>query len=138
MNRTVDATPASAHGLAGTSVAELSGTGRRERAEGMKIRVLVAEDHPLVREGVIRALERDPGMAIVGEADNGITALELARQLKPDVMVLDLRMPGLGGAVVLERLRAELPLSRDHQNTAKKCPKTLKEANAARAAPYLS
>ena len=72
----------------------------------MKIRVLVAEDHPLVREGVIRALERDPGIEVIGEADNGVTAMELGRTLKPDVVVLDLRMPGLGGAVVLERLRA--------------------------------
>src|SRR3954447_14640871 len=62
---------------------------RRAGAELMKIRVLVAEDHPLVREGVIRALERDPGLEVVGEADNGVTAMELARQLKPDVMVLD-------------------------------------------------
>ncbi len=138
MNRTVDAMPASAHGLAGTSVAELSGTGRRERAEGMKIRVLVAEDHPLVREGVIRALERDPGMAIVGEADNGITALDLARQLKPDVMVLDLRMPGLGGAVVLERLRAELPEIRALVMTANESPESLLDAVAAGAAGYLS
>src|SRR3954454_2948411 len=67
---------------------------RRAGAERMKIRVVVAEDHPLVREGVIRALERDPGIEVIGEADNGITAMELARQLKPDVMVLDLRMPG--------------------------------------------
>src|SRR3954466_11222870 len=82
---------------------------RRAGGERMKIRVLVAEDHPLVREGVIRALEHDPGIEVVGAADNGITAVELARELKPNVMVLDLRMPGLGGAVVLERLRAELP-----------------------------
>ena len=41
----------------------------------MKIRVLVAEDHPLVREGVIRALERYPGIEVIGDADNGITAM---------------------------------------------------------------
>src|SRR3954454_17888199 len=82
---------------------------RRAGGERMKIRVVVAEDHPLVRDGVIRALERDPAMQVIGEADHGITAMERARELKPDVMVLDLRMPGLGGAVVLERLRAELP-----------------------------
>jgi DNA-binding NarL/FixJ family response regulator len=104
----------------------------------VKIRVLVAEDHPLVREGVIRALERDPGIEVIGEADNGITAMELARQLKPDVMVLDLRMPGLGGAVVLERLRAELPEIRALVMTANESPESLLDAVAAGAAGYLS
>ena len=104
----------------------------------MKIRVLVAEDHPLVREGVIRALERDPGIEVIGEADNGITAMELARQLKPDVMVLDLRMPGVGGAVVLERLRAELPEIRALVMTANESPESLLDAVAAGAAGYLS
>jgi DNA-binding NarL/FixJ family response regulator len=142
MKSTLDAAPAFAkavaHMTADEAGAELSGSGRRERAEGMKIRVLVAEDHPLVREGVIRALERDPGMAIVGEAGNGITALELARELKPDVMVLDLRMPGLGGAVVLERLRAELPEIRALVMTANESPESLLDAIAAGAAGYLS
>jgi DNA-binding NarL/FixJ family response regulator len=104
----------------------------------MQIRVLVAEDHPLVREGIIRALERDPGIEIVGEADNGVTAMELARQLKPDVLVLDLRMPGLGGAVVLERLRAELPAIRALVMTANESPESLLDAVAAGAAGYLS
>jgi DNA-binding NarL/FixJ family response regulator len=111
---------------------------RRAGAERMQIRVLVAEDHPLVREGVIRALERDPGIEVIGEADNGITAMELARQLKPDVMVLDLRMPGLGGAVVLERLRAELPETRALVMTANESPESLLDAVAAGAAGYLS
>jgi two-component system NarL family response regulator len=118
--------------------AKASATARRAGAERMMIRVLVAEDHPLVREGIIRALERDPGMAIVGEADNGITAMELARELNPDVMVLDLRMPGLGGAVVLERLRAELPQVRALIMTANESPESLLDAVAAGAAGYLS
>src|SRR4051795_10939072 len=111
---------------------------RRAGAERMKIRVLVAEDHPLVREGVIRALEHDPGMQVVGEADNGITAMELARTLTPDVVVLDLRMPGLGGAVVLERLRAELPGINAPVMTANESPESLLDAVAAGAAGYLS
>src|SRR6201990_1365306 len=104
----------------------------------VKIRVVVAEDHPLVREGVIRALERDPGIEVIGEADNGITARELARELKPDVMGLDLRMPGLGGAVVLERLRAELPEIPALVMTANESPESLLDAVAAGAAGYLS
>jgi DNA-binding NarL/FixJ family response regulator len=111
---------------------------RRAGAGSMKISVLVAEDHPLVREGVIRALERDPGIDVIGEADNGLTAMELARELKPDVMVLDLRMPGLGGAVVLERLRSELPEIRALVMTANESPESLLDAVAAGAAGYLS
>jgi DNA-binding NarL/FixJ family response regulator len=111
---------------------------RRAGGDRMKIRVLVAEDHPLVREGIMRALERDPGIEVIGEADNGITAMDLARQLKPDVMVLDLRMPGLGGAAVLERLRAELPEIRALIMTANESPESLLDAVAAGAAGYLS
>jgi two-component system response regulator DevR len=111
---------------------------RRAGGERMKIRVLVAEDHPLVREGVMRALERDPGIEVIGDADNGITALELARVLKPDVMVLDLRMPGLGGAAVLERLKNELPEIRALVMTANESPESLLDAIAAGAAGYLS
>ena len=111
---------------------------RRGGSTAMKIRVLVAEDHPLVREGVIRALERDPGIEIVGETDNGLTAMELATKLRPDVIVLDLRMPGLGGSAVLERLRAELPEVRALVMTANESPEGLLDAIAAGAAGYLS
>ena len=142
MNSDIDATPGAARATAVTSTNEAgpkaSAAERRAGAERMSIRVLVAEDHPLVREGIIRALERDPGMTVVGEADNGITAMELARELKPDVMVLDLRMPGLGGAVVLERLRVELPDTRALVMTANESPESLLDAVAAGAAGYLS
>ncbi len=104
----------------------------------MKIRVLVAEDHPLVREGVVRALDRDPGIEIVGEADNGVTALELAREHRPDVIVLDLRMPGLTGMHVLEAVRNELPDTRALVMTANEGPESLLDAIAAGAAGYLS
>jgi DNA-binding NarL/FixJ family response regulator len=138
----MDAAPAFARAVAHTTTEEADGkattAARRAGAERMKIRVLVVEDHPLVREGVIRALGRDPAMQVIGEADNGITAMEQARELKPDVMVLDLRMPGLGGAVVLERLRAELPEIRALVMTANESPESLLDAVAAGAAGYLS
>ncbi len=142
MKSTTDSAPVATTAVAPTTTdgadATVTTSARRAGAGRMKIRVLIAEDHPLVREGIIRALERDPGMQVVGEADNGITAIELARELKPDVMVLDLRMPGLGGAVVLERLRAELPEIRALVMTANESPESLLDAVAAGAAGYLS
>ena len=71
----------------------------------MSIRVVVADDFPLVREGVVRALNADPAIEVVGQAENGQEALELAERLRPDVMILDLRMPDLGGLAVLDKLR---------------------------------
>jgi two-component system, NarL family, response regulator NreC len=62
-----------------------------------KIRVLLAEDHILVRQGFRRILEDDPGIAVVGEARTGLEAIEQCKELKPDVVVMDLSMPELGG-----------------------------------------
>jgi len=62
-----------------------------------KIRVLLAEDHTLVRQGFRRILEDDPKVAVVGEARTGLEAIEQCRTLRPDVVVMDLSMPDLGG-----------------------------------------
>ncbi|HWC26777.1 MAG TPA: response regulator transcription factor [Solirubrobacteraceae bacterium] len=104
----------------------------------MKIRVVVADDFPLVREGVVRALDCDPAIEVVGEAENGPQALELAEALEPDVMILDLRMPDLGGLAVLEKLRTSRPAIRVIVMTASEQASTLLDAVAAGAAGYLS
>jgi two-component system NarL family response regulator len=75
---------------------------------------------------------------VVGEADNGVTAMDLALELKPDVMVLGLRMRGLAGPGVLQRLRTELPDVRALVMTADESPESLVAAVAAGAAGYLS
>jgi two-component system, NarL family, response regulator NreC len=62
-----------------------------------KIRVLLADDHTLVRQGFRRILEDDPRIVVVGEASTGLTAIAQCKELKPDVAVLDLSMPELGG-----------------------------------------
>jgi DNA-binding NarL/FixJ family response regulator len=62
-----------------------------------KTRVLLAEDHILVRQGFRRILEDDPGVTVVGEARTGLEAIEQCKELKPDVVVMDLSMPELGG-----------------------------------------
>ena len=63
----------------------------------MRIRVLVADDFPLMRAAVVEALQTDPGIEIVGQAADGEETLMRAHELRPDVIVLDLRMPHLDG-----------------------------------------
>jgi DNA-binding NarL/FixJ family response regulator len=76
------------------------------------MRVLVADDFPLVRDGLAAALVRDPDIEVVGLAVDGVDALEKARALRPDVIVLDLRMPRMTGLMALTHLRAEVPEAR--------------------------
>jgi DNA-binding NarL/FixJ family response regulator len=76
-----------------------------------RIRILVADDHRLVVAG-LKALVRDePTIEVVGEAADGASALRLANELKPDVIVLDLSMPGMNGIRVAQALRAQLPVA---------------------------
>src|SRR4051794_28659156 len=61
------------------------------------VTVLVVDDHPLVRQGLLAVLGSADGIAVVGEASNGHEAIELVRQLEPDVVLMDLQMPGMHG-----------------------------------------
>ena len=63
----------------------------------MKIRVMVADDHGMVRKGIVAYLKNNPDLEIVGEAENGRDAVELAQKLAPDVILMDLQMPELDG-----------------------------------------
>lgn len=76
------------------------------------IRVLLAEDHALVRAGITALLGRLPGIDVVGGACDGREALELIASLTPDVVLMDLTMPGLGGLQTLTRVQEEFPLVR--------------------------
>jgi DNA-binding NarL/FixJ family response regulator len=76
----------------------------------MNIRVAVADGFPMVREAIVRALAQDPGIEVVGEAANGDDARSLARDLLPDVMVLDLHMPAMSFDVLAALAGAPAPL----------------------------
>jgi DNA-binding NarL/FixJ family response regulator len=71
------------------------------------IRVLLADDQEMVRTGFRLILSAEDGMEVVGEAGNGVTAVELARRLKPDVVLMDIRMPDLDGLAATRALTAD-------------------------------
>lgn len=71
-----------------------------------KIRIVLADDHPVMLDGVRNLLEQEADISVVGEAVDGNEALRLAKELQPDVLVLDMEMPGLQGVEVARRLRA--------------------------------
>jgi DNA-binding NarL/FixJ family response regulator len=73
------------------------------------IDILVVDDHPLFRQGVVNSLEMDSGFKVVGEASSGEDALALARSLMPDVVLLDVNMPGWSGIVTAEKIAMACP-----------------------------
>jgi len=77
--------------------------------EAMTIRVLIADDHSVVRQGLRMFLGLDPELEVVGEATNGDEAVHMARQLRPDVVLMDLIMPGMNGVAATGVIRGELP-----------------------------
>ncbi|MFF3859455.1 response regulator [Streptomyces sp. NPDC002209] len=76
------------------------------------IRVLIADDQPLVRRGLALILAPDPAFEVVGEAEDGARAVALSHELRPDVVVMDIRMPVLDGVQATEQLARTLPESR--------------------------
>jgi DNA-binding NarL/FixJ family response regulator len=74
-----------------------------------QIRILVADDHEVVREGTRRMLEREADLIVVGEATNGTEVVQLVDQLEPDVVVLDVRMPNLSGIEATKQIKKDHP-----------------------------
>jgi two-component system response regulator NreC len=77
-----------------------------------RIRVLIADDHSVVRSGLRALLNAELDLEVVGEAEDGVAAVEKCRQLLPNVVLMDLTMPGRGGIPAIEELRRELPAIR--------------------------
>jgi DNA-binding NarL/FixJ family response regulator len=78
----------------------------------VRIGVLTVDDHPMLREGIASVINVEPNMEVVGEAQNGAEALDLFRQHRPDVTLMDLQMPVLDGIAATKAIRAEFPNAR--------------------------
>ncbi len=93
-------------------LAQIANPGPRGRPGQSQIRVLVVDDHPLLRNGVAALIASQADMEVVGEAVNGRSAVETARRLAPDIILMDLRMPDMDGVEATAAIRAILPGTR--------------------------
>ena len=75
----------------------------------MFVKVALIDDHPIVRQGLRNLLQTEPSFQVVAEADDGITGLELVQRVKPDVLIVDLMMPGLNGLDLIKQVLKTLP-----------------------------
>jgi len=75
----------------------------------MKIKILIADDYKMMRDDLCSLLERQTNMTVVGEAENGLKAIQMAQKLQPDVIVMDIRMPELNGIEATRQILADLP-----------------------------
>jgi DNA-binding NarL/FixJ family response regulator len=111
--------------------------GRASPTEGDSIRVLVVDDNFVVRRGLQSSLEFDPSLAVVGEASTGDDAIALARDLVPDIILMDIRMPGMDGIAATEIISDESPSTRVIVLTWSEDPEHLRSAILAGAKGYL-
>ena len=106
-------------------------------ARGPKIRVMIADDHAILRAGLRMLVDAQADMEVVSEASDGEKAIQTARETKPDVALLDLTMPRVGGMKALEKLAKDCPETRVLVLTMHDDPAYLRSALAAGASGYL-
>ena len=102
-----------------------------------KIRVLLADDHAMFRQGIREMLSTDDGIEVVGEAENGREAVDLAEKLEPDVVLLDVEMPVMGAREAMERMLDSSPLPRVIIVTMHDDPRLVRELIGLGAVAYL-
>ncbi len=107
------------------------------RSEATPARLFLADDHALLRTGMRSMLAREPDLEVVGEAENGREAVELCRSLRPDLVLMDLSMPEMGGIEATRLIKAESPKTGVLVLTAHAEQETLLEAIRAGAAGYV-
>ncbi len=110
---------------------------RSSMARNAPIRVLLADDHDVVRQGFRLVLGSQPDIEVVGEASNGREAIERARRLRPDLVLMDVTMPVMGGLEATRRIKAEMPGVCVLMFTSHEEPEYLLEAIEAGAAGYV-
>jgi len=97
----------------------------------MSIRILVADDHPVVRRGLKSLLGAQPGWQVIGEAVDGLEAVDKSGRLSPDVVVLDLSMPRMGGLEACRLIRKSVPQSEVLIVTHHDSPQMMRAGDAA-------
>lgn len=102
------------------------------------IRILVVDDHPLCRKGVAGVLAAEPDFEVVGEAQDGMEAVERAHELKPDIILMEVSMPGMSGLEATRRIKETLPHVKIVMLTASEEDQDLFEAIRSGAHGYLS
>lgn len=104
----------------------------------MTVRVVVVEDHPLMRRALVHAVQSDPSMQVIGEAADGTGALRLVRELRPHVLLMDVHLPGVDGMTLIGHVRGELPDVRILVVSASERPSVVRTALTAGAHGFLS
>jgi DNA-binding NarL/FixJ family response regulator len=115
----------------------MSRSSGEEGGMGDVVRILVADDHPLTRDGIKAALALDAELEVVGEASDGQEAVYLAEQVQPDVVLMDVRMPVLGGIGATQKISRTVPNARVVMLTVEETQARVGEAIQAGAAGYL-
>ena len=114
-----------------------AGEAFRERAPSQVARLLIADDHALVREGLRTMLSGEDGLDVVAEANDGQQALDMCREARPDLVLMDVRMPVMDGLEATRRIKAEMPQVSVMMVTMHENPDYLFEAVKAGAAGYV-